>query len=658
MPARSSRLYQFAIVCLYVAALASAAAAGIAATPTPDAKPAPLEAYGRLPTITHVALSTGGGKLAFIVAVDNLQLLNIVRLEDNTPLGRFNVGEAKVRGLLWADDGHLLIRSASSRLPFGLTGQAHEMSLLQSWDEGSNKVISLLGHVRTERRVMNIFFGRPTITHVGGQTQLFVAGEYFNAGKGGMALVRVNLDRDTETLVREGREATQSWLVDDQGEVVAEEDYFDSQHRWAISLLRNGRAVRTVGGDAPLDFPQIFGLHADGAAAIIGLHEDNQYVYRQLSLVDGSLGSRISPNEAITGLLYEPGGQRVIGTEYVGDEVRYRFFDAEVQRRWDWVERTFSGERAEYQGVSADFQHFLVRVLGPKSGYAYYYVDSAEHLKRPVGQIYADVAQVAEVRRITYPAADGLQIPAYLTLPPGRPEKGLPLIVMPHGGPEARDEFGFDWWAQALAAQGYAVLQPNFRGSNLNVAWVEKGFGEWGRKMQTDLSDGLAYLAKTGLADPNRACIVGASYGGYAALAGAALQPGTYRCAVSLAGISDPEHMLRWVLAGHDHSDNLASRYWNRYMGVSGPGDPRLAEISPLAHAANVAAPLMLIHGKEDTTVPYEQSAMMAKALEKLRKPVEFVTLAKEDHYLSRSETRLQMLTASVAFLRRNNPPD
>ena len=640
--------------------MAGAAAAAGAATPEapPPPAPVPVEAYGRLPTIDLVALSPDGNRLALILTSGDRQILQVVQLDDDRRLGTLGVGDAKVRDISWADDRHLLIRSASSSLPFGVVGQRHEMNLLQSWDADTGKFMPLLTHPRTEREMMNIVYGDPVSVHAGGQTLLYVQGLYFSEGRGAQALVRINLDTRVEAVVKEGGVATSDWLVNERGEVLAEQDYFDQQKRWAIRILKDGHAVQSVGGIAPLDPPQILGLDADGASAIVAIHEDGAYQWRRLSLRDGTWGSPVAPDQALTGLIREPGTMRMIGTEFVGDELRYFFNDPAVQRRWEWVERVFGDQRAELAGLTADHTRFLVRVLGPKAGYAYYFADAAEHLTRRVGQIYADVPAVAEVRKIQYPAADGLKIPAYLTLPPGRPEKGLPLIVMPHGGPEARDRIDFDWWAQALAAQGYAVLQPNFRGSELGADWVEKGFGEWGRRMQTDLSDGMQYLAKEGIVDPQRACIVGASYGGYAAMAGAALQPGTYRCAVALAGISDPERMLRWVQEGADRSDNLTSRYWNRFMGVTGPDDKRLAEISPLQHAASVTAPVMLIHGKDDTTVPYEQSARFAKALEKLGKPCEFVTLAKEDHYLSRSETRLQMLSASVAFLRHYNPPD
>jgi dipeptidyl aminopeptidase/acylaminoacyl peptidase len=202
------------------------------------------------------------------------------------------------------------------------------------------------------------------------------------------------------------------------------------------------------------------------------------------------------------------------------------------------------------------------------------------------------------------------------------------------------------------------VIQPNYRGSTLSERFREAGYGEWGRKMQTDLSDAVRYLALKGTIDPKRVCIVGASYGGYAALAGATLDPGVYRCAVSVAGVADLKRFLRWTNTTNWSSDNVSQRYWDRFMGIAGPGDPALAAISPIEHIGAVTAPILLIHGRDDTVVPYEQSRVMADALKHAGKSVEFVTLKHEDHWLSRSATRSQMLQATVDFLKANNPPD
>jgi dipeptidyl aminopeptidase/acylaminoacyl peptidase len=260
------------------------------------------------------------------------------------------------------------------------------------------------------------------------------------------------------------------------------------------------------------------------------------------------------------------------------------------------------------------------------------------------------------VRVATYSARDGRPIKALLTLPRGREPKNLPLIVLPHDGPASHDEAGFDWMAQAFASRGYAVLQPQFRGSS-GFGWnfESAGFGEWGRKMQTDLSDGVRALASQGFIDPKHVCIVGASYGGYAALAGVTLEQGVYRCAVSVAGLSDLRKFLGGPKADAEHSSTV--RYWDRFMGAKDPKDPVLDQISPASHAAAASAPILLIHGKDDTVVPIEQSEIMERALRGANKPVEFVALKSEDHWLSREATRMQMLQATVAFLEKNNPP-
>ena len=233
--------------------------------------------------------------------------------------------------------------------------------------------------------------------------------------------------------------------------------------------------------------------------------------------------------------------------------------------------------------------------------------------------------------------------------------KNLPLIVLAHGGPASRDVMGFDWWAQAMANRGYAVLQVNFRGSDgFGRSFLNAGFGEWGRKMQTDLSDGVRHLAADGVIDPKRVCIVGASYGGYAALAGAAIDTGVYRCAASYGGVSDLKRMVAWS----KERSQASFRYWIRFMGADDGKDQALTDLSPAARGDKVNIPILLIHGRDDSVVPLEQSRLMADALKKAGKPVEFVELKGEDHWLSRGETRIQTLSAVIAFLEKHNPPN
>ena len=255
---------------------------------------------------------------------------------------------------------------------------------------------------------------------------------------------------------------------------------------------------------------------------------------------------------------------------------------------------------------------------------------------------------------MAYPA-DGLPIEGVLTLPPGSTGKGLPVVVMPHGGPIGfHDQIGFDWWAQAFASRGYAVLQPNYRGSSgYGLPFQNKGMGEWGGKMLTDMSDGLAALTQAGIAAPGRACIVGASYGGYAALAGVTVQQGLYRCAVSVSGPSD----IGADMASRGDSDySPGGRYSQKLFGVRSAGAAALGPISPLRQARRADAPILLIHGKDDTVVPFVHSLSMNTALKDAGKTVRFVATEGEDHWLSKEATRVQTLEESVGWVEQYNP--
>jgi dipeptidyl aminopeptidase/acylaminoacyl peptidase len=308
---------------------------------------------------------------------------------------------------------------------------------------------------------------------------------------------------------------------------------------------------------------------------------------------------------------------------------------------------------------SDDRRKIVVRVEAPKAGPFYARIELDTGSAGVLGPVYGDLKpqDIAEVRAVRYKAADGLEITGYLTLPKGRAAEKLPLIVMPHGGPASRDEPGFDWWAQGLASRGYAVLQPNFRGSDgFGRKFLEAGYGQWGRKMQSDLSDGVRYLSAQGTIDPARVCIVGASYGGYAALAGATLDKGVYRCAVAVAGVADLKQFLVEELKSDNGRETATQRYWSRFMGVENRRDRDLTAISPAHNVAGSSVPVMLIHGKDDTVVLYAQSQRMHDALRAAGRPVEFVTLKAEDHWLSRSATRLQTLEATVAFIEKHNP--
>ena len=213
---------------------------------------------------------------------------------------------------------------------------------------------------------------------------------------------------------------------------------------------------------------------------------------------------------------------------------------------------------------------------------------------------------------------------------------------------------GFDWERQFLANRGYAVLQPNFRGSSgYGTKFMEAGYGQWGLKMQDDISDGVKKLIADGIADPKRICIVGWSYGGYAALAGATLSPELYACTVAGAGVSDLPQILSTANREHGHDSGVVS-YWYQFIGKRSDDAARLDAASPAKHADQVRGPVLLVHGEDDYTVRIDQSEIMEQALRRAGKTVTFIRIPKETHYLQSASTRLIFLTELEKFLKEN----
>jgi len=614
-----------------------------------------LTRYGRLPHIEEVALSGDGSRLAFLRTEGDERIVSVYNTDDHKFLRGVKIGQKKARWIDWADADHLLITTSTTTVPIYYIGSNSEWFQTVVFDvrDGSLAVVPQ-GDERNGIALMNAILSRPVIRHVNGHTLLYM-GALQTSTLMNNALVCVDLQARTTRVVQPAREARYNWLIDNAGQIAVDESYNSDTRHWRIVAHRDGHAQEVAAGQENMEYPHFVGWGPDADTVLIEQIEDNDPVWRLLSLKDGSLGAPMAERRHFEAPIENPVTHLMIGAVHTADSQEITFFDTITRYSWEMVLAAFPGERVRLASNSDDFRKFVVRVESPQKGYRYMLLDLDTHRLTALGEVYEGLKPY-EVRRIDYPAADGTVIPAYLTLPDRKAEK-LPLVVLPHGGPQARDTADFDWWSQALASLGYAVLRPNYRGSALGWHFLNKGFGEWGRKMQTDLSDGVRYLAKEGLVDPQRVCIVGASYGGYAALAGPSLDPGVYRCAVAVAGISDVRRMLEWVNDRTSVRNGYAQRYWDRFMGVKGPRDPAVDTISPIMHLDAITVPILLIHGKDDTVVDYEQSQVMYDALRGAKKDVQLVTLKQEDHWLSHSETRLQMLQATASFLLAHSPP-
>jgi dipeptidyl aminopeptidase/acylaminoacyl peptidase len=365
--------------------------------------------------------------------------------------------------------------------------------------------------------------------------------------------------------------------------------------------------------------------------------------------LDGSMASELvykHDRVDIDDVVRTDDGGRVIGVTYVDDKRHVVYFDPEFDKLSRALGKAIPNlPQISFAGTSHDGNVLLLRAGSDSDPGRYFTFNKATKtlneimLERPALEGVALATQKA----MTYPAADGTQIPAYLTLPPGKADaKGLPAVVMPHGGPSARDEWGFDWMAQFLAHQGYAVIQPNYRGSaGYGEAWMlENGFRSW-RTSIGDVTAAGKWLLAQG-ADPARLGIVGWSYGGYAALQSGVTEPGLFKAIVAIAPVTDLE-MVKKEAADYTNQTNVEN-----FIGSG----PHVVEGSPLQNVAAIQAPVLMFHGDLDANVGIDQSRRMDAALKAAGKKSELVSMAGLEHSLVDSNMRAHMLDRIDAFLK------
>ena len=389
---------------------------------------------------------------------------------------------------------------------------------------------------------------------------------------------------------------------------------------------------------------------ADGSAVTYSSRNGYSAVYK-LDLATMKVGEKLFDGGAydLSGIYLDSDRSKITGYSFTDTRRRTVWIDDARKKLRAQLEANFPNKQVRILGSDRDEKVFLFKAESASAPGAYYVYEAGQPLTRLALENPAfGTRALAPVKTITYKARDGLSMTAVLTLPAAGEAKNLPVIVLPHGGPAARDDESWDWWTQFLADRGYAVIQPNFRGSTgFGEAFSDAGAGEWGHKMQDDVNDALAWLGQQGIGDVKRACVVGGSYGGYVAMRAAERNPELYRCAVSFAGVADLSEMIKF---DRNFIGGLGStEYWReRAEDVN--------DVSPINHAARTAIPILVIHGKKDRRVPFAQSKTYVDKLKKAGKQVEFFIQPEGDHHFSREEDRLTFLTQMEAFLDKHNP--
>jgi dipeptidyl aminopeptidase/acylaminoacyl peptidase len=634
--------------------------------------PPSVDAFASLPAMTDVALSPNGKLLAFSDNGKNVPVVVVFDIDAAKRLRQISIGdEYKLRDITWSDDETVLVELSQTQKSRYADADRFRFEIFRTLaidvTTGKANVLLMTGGSRnlvTGATLEATRTGKPktvlmSTLDYSAAAERPVTDTKFARGRADSGWIHVLFEVSTETgkgkLLESGGQFTDQWIVDSSGACVARSEW-DPEHAGYRVLAKQARGWKEIFSRARGPTLALQGLTPDGATIVaIGANDAGKRVVYGIGL-DGS-GLNVlfeDPENDVRNVILDRFSRTPVAAVLGGLKQEWRWLDPAAKARTDSVARAFKGKNVEVYGRSLDGKRMLARVGSPSEAGVYYLVDFNRRSADIIGEEYPGLVnvQLGEVRGITYKARDGTDIPAYLTLPPQSTGKGLPMVILPHGGPRANDSLAFDYWAQFLATRGYAVLQPQFRGSTgFGRKFEEAGFRQWGGLMQDDISDGVKAMVTDGVADSKRVCIVGASYGGYAALAGAVFTPKLYRCAASYAGVSNIPQMLAFDRERYGADSPL---FLELVRTIGDPDDPALGRKSPVNSLTMPNVPVLLLHGQDDTVVPISHSDSMARVLKESNGSVTYLKLPGEDHWLSRGATRLQVLTEIEKFLAAN----
>jgi dipeptidyl aminopeptidase/acylaminoacyl peptidase len=658
-----------AVFCWAPAVAQTPVAASPASVPT-------LDDFFQKPAMSAVRLSPDGQNLAYVLSGDTTMVV-VTGLTDlkSQPVLEIPGKGVTVDWLEWKDNNRLVVGATVldvNRRGDGPAGDIisfrygqflfavdrdgkNEVRLLKEnfWNQARGRLASLVDRLRDDP------------DHILAQAP----------DTAGLAAVwKVNIHTGEGVVVEKGNEAVTGWRTDSTGAVVARIRISGLLGR---TVLIEGRAPgetgwATIATLRQKDFRALDDFEILGAAekpsqfyVAVSPTGNSQEDTRSVHIYDVATRTLSAPvwpalKYDVSAIVYHGDSTRLAGVCYVADSYTCDFKDPVVDANYRKLLKYFHDQRSITPiSISHDSDWWLLSVSGPDEPAGYYIYHRAEAKIEPLAERFPQLPAeaLAVMDRYTYTARDGSTVPAYLTRPRGAPRGPLPLIVMPHGGPVVRDAFQYDVWSQFFATRGYLVFQPNYRRSGgYGRAYAEAGYGQWGGLIADDITDGVRKLIDTGQADPNRVCVFGASFGGYAALYAGATHPELYKCVVSWAGVADLSVLMRDKLKD-DGKDSAAYQYWLKALGDPDKNAAALKSASPVTYAATYQRPVLLIHGEADGNVDVEQSRIMERALKKAGREVNLITFKNEDHTGWEPEDEKAALADVLSFIEAHIAP-
>ena len=612
----------------------------------------PLEAYGKLPNKSMVVISPNAERLAYRDVTNGRDLMLIVDRKENSLIAAIDASEVNPDHVYFIDNERLIFVVSQNKRLWGYRGR-HDISAAYAYNLSTKKMHQLLtpGY--------GIYSGQSQMGNIIGISS-DKKYAYMPAYKslGAYNLYKVNLKMKKKPKIhKRGTWDTIDFFLGEDGKVLARERYNNKSNQHIIEALIDDDWQEIFREETPYRTKGFRGITPDRKSLVM-ISQDKahgRWAYYTMSLADGKISTPLFSHEDkdVEHVLTDI--ERVVhGVQYSGFVPSYEFFNEILNARMRGLKKALPNNTFQVRDYTPDWNSMVFYLDGEESSgdYVLYQKGALKMLTSARPDIPGNA--VHPVKEYSFEARDGLTIPTLITTPIGKEPKKLPAIMLPHGGPESYDKLGFDWMTQYFASQGYLVIQPQFRGSKgFGPKHLHSGRGEWGRKMQDDLTDAIKHLTQEGIVDESRVCIVGASYGGYAALAGATFTPDLYKCVVSINGVSDVEEMLYREKSDYG-KDHWVVSYWQDVISKGEVKEDHLEQISPINHVKKVKSPILLIHGEYDQVVSMKQSESMFDELDDAGKNVTFIELEKGDHHLSKSKNRMKALKAIDKFIKQH----
>jgi dipeptidyl aminopeptidase/acylaminoacyl peptidase len=610
--------------------------------------------FGAPPQFGEASLSPNGKYLAFVAPVDGVDNVLVSSLDSSGKASRFAITDSQAVGVSWHNDAQLIARlKISSKSPYR---PAYYLSTYRYFVLSPGRATSVVG-LKTD--FPGVYGGTALVDFSpDDQNTIYLSALRVHASLAAgpntqpyyeNSLLRANLVSGGTAIVEPGQQTTARWIMDGAGNIVARIDATEAHEEDVyVPSGKEFRKLATINGKDG----HIAGLTEDGKAlAVLARGENNRLGLYRLTLTDGKFGDVLfsNPDVDVKGWLTDERSLRVIGVTYDDGKREYSYFAPERQRLQKQIEDVLPGRGANIVSMSSDHSKILVRTSGPQNPSTLQLVDLQTSHIDIIAEAYPQLRgmRLGAVRRYVYKTRDGISLAGLLTLPPQGEPKNLPTLVLPEGGFGYSDG-NFDWFAQFFAQRGYAVFQAGARDLKRlgDVASMDE-LGSWMNATQNDIASGIDELVASGIVDSKRVCIAGADNDGYAALFAPVALPNRYSCAISLSAFSD----LKLVIRNMRAASYIAINRFNSSLIRNSKeySDADLDRFSPVRHADQIRAPILLVAGDRDEMII--QSTIMKDALTAAKKPVEMVTLKSEDGSLSTLESRSALLNAVDKFL-------